>query len=415
MPLRILITDAQERCMLAVSRSLHAGGYMVSAAAHSHPAAAHWSRSCGERSHVPDPLRDTEDFVRGLHELLSHHEYAALLPGSDASLLAISSHRDTLGPSAQIGLPSHEVVERSLDKLVLVEEAAKAGLSCPKTVPCSGYEAAASVARELGFPIVLKPQRTVFHSNGAMHQESSVVVWSDEALARLITGYGDPCLVQQKQEGAVVSCSGVMGGDQLLAFVTSRYRRTWPPDGGNVAFSETIPPPADLKARIRSLMASIGWQGVFEVELVSRSDGTLSTIDLNPRAYGSLALAVGAGAALPVIWCDWLMDRKPSPTTATAGIKYRWEDADARHFWWQLRRRRFRAALSVLRPHRNVVHAYFRLGDPAPLVARILYMARRRTRHWRAKAGAHGAPPSPADRLVAPESASLPEPTEPRV
>jgi hypothetical protein len=77
-----------------------------------------------------------------------------------------------------------------------------------------------------------------------------------------------------------------------------------------------------------------------------------------------------------VIWCDWLLGRRSSPTVvARAGMRYRWEDADARHLIWQLRRGRLRAALSVLRPRRRVVHAYFRLSDPGPLFARLLYMA----------------------------------------
>lgn len=373
--------------MLAVSRSLAEGGYRVSAAAHGHPAATHWSRSCSERFRVPDPLRDTERFVRSLQKLLSDGQYAALLPGSDASLVAISRYRSELGPPAEIGLPSDDVIDRSLDKLVLAEEAARAGLSCPKTFPCSGYEAAASAARELGFPVVLKPKRTVFHSDGAMHQQSSTVVWDDASLARMISSYGNPCLVQGKEEGAIFSCSGVMGNNQLLAFVTSRYCRTWPPDGGNVSFSQTVPTPAGLKSGIQALLTGIGWQGIFEVELVLSRDGTFSAIDLNPRAYGSLALAVGAGAPLPVVWCNWLLDRNPNHATARPGLKYRWEDADARHSWWQLRRRQFRTGVAVLRPHRKVVHAYFRLRDPAPLAARILYMVRRGfgRRQWLAK------------------------------
>jgi hypothetical protein len=57
-------------------------------------------------------------------------------------------------------------------------------------------------------------------------------------------------------------------------------------------------------------------------------------------------------------------------------MRYRWEDADARHLVWQLRRGRLRAAAAVIRPRRRVVHAYFWRRDPGPLFARLLFMAR---------------------------------------
>src|SRR5262249_5821769 len=130
---RILITDGQERSMLAVSRSLKGAGYQVSAAAHARPAAVHWSRTCSERFQVPDPVEDTEEFVGSIGDVLNGGDYAALVPGSDPSLWAISTMRDRLH-GVRTGLPPHEVVEYSLDKLALVDAAAAARLPCPTTI-----------------------------------------------------------------------------------------------------------------------------------------------------------------------------------------------------------------------------------------------------------------------------------------
>ena len=38
----------------------------------------------------------------------------------------------------------------------------------------------------------------------------------------------------------------------------------------------------------------------------------------------------------------------------------------------------FRSAAGVLRPRRNVAHAYFRWNDPGPLFARVVEIATRR-------------------------------------
>lgn len=365
--------------MLAVSRSLRGAGYAVSATAHGHPAATQWSRSCSERFAVADPLQEAERYVRCLEEILESGDYAALIPGSDASLLAASRARDRLEQETRIGLPAHGVIERSLDKLALAEEAAKAGLSAPATVACSNQAEAQSAAESFGFPVLVKPMQTVFSSDQSMSQQSSEVARDGRSLARMLGRFGEPFLIQERVPGPVYSCAGVATPDRgFLAFATSLYSRTWPPQGGNVAFSETIDAPSGLRERVESLIEGIGWQGIFELELLRRKDGTFSAIDLNPRAYGSLTLADGAGAPLPVIWCEWLLDRNPASAVARPGVRYRWEDADARHFVWQLRHRQFKSALAVLRPHRRVAHAYFRLLDPGPLVARLIYMVRRR-------------------------------------
>jgi hypothetical protein len=113
---------------------------------------------------------------------------------------------------------------------------------------------------------------------------------------------------------------------------------------------------------------------MFELELIETATGALVPIDLNPRSYGSMALAVDAGANLPAIWCDWLLKRDPRPACAGVGRRYRWEDADLRHLIWQLRHGNVLAAVQALRPWRGVVHPHFRLSDPLPLLARVLWL-----------------------------------------
>jgi hypothetical protein len=93
-----------------------------------------------------------------------------------------------------------------------------------------------------------------------------------------------------------------------------------------------------------------------------------------------VTLDARAGANLPAVWCGWLLGHKPYPVRARAGVRYRWEEGEVCHLLWQLRRGRFRAAAAVVRPHRRVVHAWFRLTDPGPLVARAIYLGLRATK-----------------------------------
>ena len=101
-------------------------------------------------------------------------------------------------------------------------------------------------------------------------------------------------------------------------------------------------------------------------------------LDLNPRFYGSVALAIAAGANVPAIWCEWLLGRDPSPTTARAGVRYRWEDADPARAQGRARGNPGKAgAAATAQP---TTHPYFSRDDPGPLVARGIELIRIVTR-----------------------------------
>lgn len=172
--------------------------------------------------------------------------------------------------------------------------------------------------------------------------------------------------------GSVVSFAGVYAEGRLIGEAVSRYLRTWEPAAGNACYSETFAAPGDLRERVQGLLSHLGWEGLFELELIEGAGGAWHAIDFNPRPYGSLALAIGAGAKLPAIWCRHLLGEEVVPTRASAGALYRWTDADLRHGLWQLRHGSGASAARALRPRRDVVHPYLRAGDPGPGVARLL-------------------------------------------
>jgi predicted ATP-grasp superfamily ATP-dependent carboligase len=373
----VVVTDAEERAVLGASRGLRRAGYRVCAVARGRPAATHWSRSCAERVRLPDPRESVRGFVDGLDDLLRSKRFDALIPGSDASLLAVSEHRERLEHSTRLGLPSREAVRRSVDKRLLLEVADEAGLAAPHSKACTDLGEAETAAAELGYPVVLKPARSFQPVNGGLKQQGVVVAPDSATLARAVAKLTPPFIVQRFERAGFLSCTGVFAEGRLLAATTSRVLRLWPPVAGMHTYSETVSPPRGLMDRARALLAAVGWQGIFQLQLLELPDGRLSVIDLNPRVFASITLDDYAGANLAAVWCDWLLGRDPSPVVAQPARRYRWEEGELCHFAWQLRHRRLRAAVSAVLPHRRVTHSWFRVTDPGPLVARGLNLALR--------------------------------------
>lgn len=377
----VLLTDAQERSAPSACQSLGRAGYRVGGASSERPAPGHWSRFCDERFDVPDPRADSREFARAVAAVAGEGRFDTIMPGSDAALIAISTHRDLFPAEVELGLPAAEVVDACVSKVSLMSCAGDAGLATPETVVCANREEALVAAARLGYPVLLKPRRSVFTEDGDVRQRTSFLATDEAALAAELSDFGLPCLLQRHFSGALISVGGVAAAGELPGLAVSRYIRTWPPHAGSVSCSETIVAPAGLLDRVGRLVAATGWEGIFELELIEGEGGELAAIDFNPRLYGSLALAVSAGAPLPAIWCDWLLRDRLERRVARPGVRYRWGDADLQHVWGLLRDGHPASAADVLRPRRGTARPYLRARDPAPALARllqILQMVRRR-------------------------------------
>jgi predicted ATP-grasp superfamily ATP-dependent carboligase len=366
----VLVTDGEHREALAACRGLADAGYRVATVSDERFPLARWSRFSEERVTLAGPRNDPGGYVDRLVDLLRSGHYDMVLPGTEPALITISEGRERIEPHARLGLPPHETLLESLDKPLLHRRADRAGLSPPHSVVCSSPAEMEVAVRELGFPLVVKPTVSLTRTSGYPRHQTARVVEDAASLEAAATEW--PLTIQRYVPGAtIVSCAGVRAGGELLGFTVARYERTYPSPVGSAAFAVTIAPPSMLRERVEVLLAEIGWSGIFELELLEL-EGGFGAIDFNPRPFGWISLAIGAGANLPAIWCDHVLGRTGAPTgDARLGIHYRREDADLRGFAAHLRNGRVRDAAALLRPRRHVVHALFRRDDPGPLVARL--------------------------------------------
>jgi predicted ATP-grasp superfamily ATP-dependent carboligase len=376
----VLVTDGEDRAALASCRGLARAGHTVAVAAGRLPAVAHASRACARRLVVPRSLAG-EEFVNGLAKTPSIASYEALVPSTDSALLAVSLFRDRLPSSLLFGLPPHEAITRSLSKPALLEAADRAGFAALESEESASTAQARAAAAAIGFPVVVKPVMSIVGAGSGARREAARVVRNGAQLENAVSALGTPMLVQRfHADASVLSVGGVFSDRGLAALVAARWSRRWPPSDGAASFAETVVPPSSLVERVEILLAGLGWRGIFELELLEVGRGRFAAIDLNPRPFGWMALALRAGANLPAVWLDRLRGRDGSPVVARAGLRYRWEEGDLRHFAWQLRHGRIGAAAAVLRPRRHVAHAYFERADPAPFATALVDLGRRGAR-----------------------------------
>jgi predicted ATP-grasp superfamily ATP-dependent carboligase len=344
------VTDGgtgQNRSALAAVRALAAGGFRPVVTVSGARSLAASSRYAYRTVQVP-PV-DDDGYADAVRSEMGRAGHAGLLPASDAAVVAL----DAAGADL-------------VDKAALRRRMSGARLAALPQVECGTRAEVEKAAAELGYPAVVK-----FAVKSRLdNQPARVVRLASDVAALPATGafVVQPFVSKPLRALAVVVHSG-----RLLAAVHQRYLRTWPADAGTASAAVTTTPDEQLEEAALRLLA--GYDGIAQLQLVGGY-----VIDVNPRVYGSLPLAVAAGANLPALWCGAQLGRAPAQLVrGRVGVRYRWLEGDLRSLLHAVRANTVSPlqAVDALRPRRGTAHSVESLRDPAPLAVRLRHAAGR--------------------------------------
>jgi carbamoylphosphate synthase large subunit len=379
---RILLCGDESTGTLAAVRGLRAAGHEVWLAVSRNDTYAARSGAVAGVFRVTSPGVDLARHGRDLLEAARVLQPAVVLPGTEGSLRALTGREHEFDAGTVLATCSQESLDRATDKRLLAELARRAGLDPAPTIDLHRSDRA---LERTTFPAMVKPLQTVYEDNGKLSVVKGRRVEDAEELRRVLDGAaGRLRLLQPYLEGTLGAVCGVVWRGELVCAVHQRSPRIWPPRSGNSSYALTVPPDLRLEAGAAELVRAIGWSGLFGVQFVFRgAQGYV--IDFNPRVYGSLALAIAAGANLPALWVDCLLGREVGDPGYRPGVRYRVEEDDFRALVSMFRQGRAGEALRGLLPRRHTTHGIFRLSDPKPSVVTMQKLLPRR--RWRAPDG----------------------------
>lgn len=372
----VVTEDEPSYGVLAGVRALRREGWRPWLAVSGPGTYASRSRAVAGTISVPDAAADPDAYVAALSREAAARNAAAILPGTEVGLVALAGRAVPDGIAS--GAPAAHLVDRVTDKAAVERVAEAAGLDVPATTTVRREEVEAAAGR-LEYPVVVKSTRTKVRSGDGRLRHGTVRRADDaDAFLAVAAGLpGDELIVQPFLEGRLEAVAGVAWEGRLVTAVHQAAHRIAPRHCGLSAFAETVPRDSEVEAAVARLVAGLEWSGLFQAQFI-RSGPNAALIDFNPRMYGSLALAVSAGANLPAVWLRLLLGLPPAPTPYRVGARYRAEEKDARLLGDALRRGRLAEAAAVLVPHRDVTHAAFALRDPLPLLSSLAKVKRLR-------------------------------------
>ncbi|GAA1953963.1 hypothetical protein [Microbacterium deminutum] len=277
-------------------------------------------------SSVAGALADLEHAIKELGP-------SAVLPLDDASLWLLA--RTNLGEVTLIG-PSRNGADLALDKSEQLTAAERAGFAVPPTLRVRDGVLTGDVA----WPIVLKAADAVRQEGDRLVRPRGAICadW-DELTAALPTLGAGELLCQPLLSGTGEGIFGFADESGPTALSAHRRVRMVNPHGSASSACESIDVESSLIAPVERLLDSVGWTGLFMVELLRDKSGVAWFMELNGRAWGSLALARRRGYEYPA-WAaqhSLGLARRPALPAAPPRVLARHLGRELAHFLFVLR------------------------------------------------------------------------------
>ena len=335
--------DANQRSALAIIRSLGRHGVTVVAADHGNNALGAASKYVASSARYPDPAISPGSFVSAITALAERLRVDTIIPATDLTTMLLVS-QPNLANFARLAAPPAASYEALTNKTRLLELAVKLGIPVPETRIADTGTAIVNAASDIGFPVVLKPERSRYLKGDKVLSTSVQIVADSDALTEALRHQqwldDIPCLVQRFVPGHGAGIFGLYGPSGPVAWFAHRRIREKPPGGGVSVLCESVSIDPLMQSAAAKLLAAAEWTGVAMVEFRIANDGTPFLMEVNGRFWGSLQLAIDCGVDFP--WLLYQITRNPpsgEPQPYVTGKRLRWLLGDLDSLIIQLRDR----------------------------------------------------------------------------
>jgi biotin carboxylase len=274
------------------------------------------------------------------------------------------------------------------DKLELLRLADRLGIATPATHAPQSRQQVVALAERVNYPCVCKLRRGI----GAQGMG-----WAEDAAA-LLRCFDAPApaagllfdrrrIVQEVAPGELHDVCVLFNRGEPRAALTMRRIHMLPPRGGMGVYTETTDQP-ELREQAIALLRALDWHGPADVEFrFEPASERAALIEINPRFWGGLELAIQAGVNFPMLAARMAVAGDVDPVWRyRVGVQQWWPIPYAFRYarengvdWRMLRQ--------LLRVSRRL-RSDLRLSDPGPLVADLVGAIRIQRKQRRRAAGA---------------------------
>lgn len=298
--MNVLMTFGKHPKTLAVARSLGRSGRKVFISDDAPFALSSFSKYCSASFRTASPLNSPSLFLRQIESICKDHSIDLIIPMDDAECDILSLSDFSCRVDASIALPPPTSYWIARDKHKTLQLASSLGMSVPKTFLVTDEESVSSIPGILGLPAIVKP-RIGSGSRGflILDEESKLPL-----IRSLFRTYGELLAQEFIPSKKAIGASFLYERGRTRAVFVHKRIVQFPHSGGPSILRESIHDPLIAESAM-ALLDKLEWHGVAMVEfrIDSRTD-TPILMEINPRFWGSLPLAIASGVDFPSLLCD---------------------------------------------------------------------------------------------------------------
>jgi predicted ATP-grasp superfamily ATP-dependent carboligase len=373
-----VVTQGWGRIAYNIVRSLGRKGVKVALGMDEYSGMAALSRYTGTTFTHPSFVVHPVEFVRSVRESLIRYKPKVYIP-SDQEILAIARYRDLFDDvNVEIPISSFETLKTLHKKNELTKLASQIGIPTPETIVPRNQQELMDFAQRYGDPIVVK-RLSSSASRGVFYVDRADLESGDASPVHSIP-FGD-FLVQKYVKGVGYGVSMLFNHGKLRAkFTHKRLREKMTTGGISTLRMSTVNPL--LEDYAEQILRHVNFHGVAMAEFKYDEESRQAwLIEVNPRFWGSLALAIQSGVDFPYLLYQLATEGDIAPVLdyrTNVTVKWLLGDTVAKVSQW-----RHRAASAATGDGRVKVNGYddFYWNDPLPFIAQLWFsvMKQRKT------------------------------------
>lgn len=358
---KVFVPDGRSMATVAIVRSLGKTGKEITLGNESRISAAAFSKYVKHRIVYPSPEKYPDIFSSEMYKLIKKEKYDVVMPVRDATTILLSKLKNRLNKYTKIPIPNYETVMNGRNKGQTLKIALDIDIPCPKTY--FEEEDIYKLKESFEYPLLIRacessgsrgivrvdsPERLMSEYHNLKIQFGDVIV--QEYIPHLGDAYNVSALFNQYSEPRAV-------------FAMKKIRQ-YPITGGPTAFAESIEG-TEVKKYAVKLLKEMNWIGVAEVEfLFDERDKKPKLLEINPRFWNPLSLAIDSGVDFPSMLYDMAMNGDIKPVNNyKLGVKWRYYIYDLLCFKDTPNKLN---KISEFAQFQNVHDAILSLNDPGP-------------------------------------------------
>lgn len=360
----VLVTDAPSNATLAVVRSLGRRGIPVGVCGFADEFnLSSYSRWASQSFTLPSPSRDAAGFIDALAELLQTGKFPILFPTTERTIQLVAAARDRLPSWVRIPIPDAGALATVVDKERTVALAQRVDVPVPRSWCPDSVEAAAALAGELPYPVIVKPRQTNFlAANGRLAKTDYAVVRGAERLLpawRMVHAAVPRPLIQTLVRGRGVGVNTLWNEGRPVTWFCHRRVREIDLRGGRSTAAASVACDPRLVESAARMFAALRWHGVAMAEFKwDDESGAFWLLEINGRFWGSLPLALAAGVDFPYYLYQLATDQTPAPPASyPVDVMARDAVAEMKHFV-KVMARGAGVRLATLRQASTILHPW---------------------------------------------------------